>query len=109
MTLVGDSDISETSATGDVFSVKMKASHFDLAIRANGKAEIYFHSYFWTTYLDALAAACNQEGSDVLSAPEIVRMRSLSTKPQLVIERVMSMPFGLEEYNKFVQDFGGNK
>ena len=85
----------------------MKASHFDLAMRANGKAEIYFHAYFWTTYVDALAVACSQEGSDLLSTPEISRMRSLSTRPQLVIDKIQSLPFGPEQYRSFVEAFGG--
>ena len=84
----------------------MKASHFDLALRANGKAEIYFHAYFWTTYVDTLAAACGQEGSDLLNTPEITRMRNLSTRPQLVIDKIQSLPFGLEQYNRFVEAFG---
>ena len=43
-----------------------KESHFDLSLRANGKAEIYFHSYFWTSYIDNVALACGQEGSSLL-------------------------------------------
>ena len=65
----------------DTFNVCMKKSHFELALRANGKAEIYFHSYFWTTYIDAIAKACGQEGTEILNSPEITRMRCLSTRP----------------------------
>ena len=38
--------------------IEFKRSHFDLCIRANGKAELYFHSYFWTTYLTSLLVVC---------------------------------------------------
>lgn len=88
----------------------MKSSHFELAMRANGKAEIYFHSYFWTTYIDKLASACGQDDSEQLAnSPEIARMRSLSTRPQLVLDKIKSLPFGVEQYKQFVESFGSGK
>ena len=33
----------------------LKKSHFNLLFRANGKAELYFHCYFWSTYIDSIA------------------------------------------------------
>jgi len=44
-----------------------------------------------------------------MKIPEIVRLRSLSTRPQLVIDKIKSLPFGPAEYKQFVEDFGGDK
>ena len=49
-------DVDDESDESDFIS--FKRSHFDLCLRANGKAELYFHSYFWTTYLTSLLVAC---------------------------------------------------
>ena len=43
----------------------------------------------------------------MLKSPEIIRMRNLSTRPQLVIDKIRSLPFGSEEYGRFVEAFGG--
>lgn len=34
--------------------VTLKPEYLDLTIAANGKAELYFHAYFWTKYFEAL-------------------------------------------------------
>ena len=35
--------------------VTLKRSHFNLSLRANGKAELYFHCYFWSNYFENVA------------------------------------------------------
>jgi hypothetical protein len=30
--------------------IKINKKHVDMTLQANGKAELYFHAYFWTTY-----------------------------------------------------------
>lgn len=34
----------------------IKRSHLDLAVKANGKAELYWHAYFWVAYVEQVAA-----------------------------------------------------
>ena len=58
--LVGDSEESQQDESKTSF-ISLKRSHFELTLRANGKAEIYFHSYFWSSYLDTVASACGQD------------------------------------------------
>jgi len=89
--------------------VVLKKSHFDLSLRARGKAELYFHAYFWTTYLDTVAKACGQDSSTFESVPRIATLRNLSTRPQVVLEKIKSMPFGQQQYRQFVEDFCGRQ
>ena len=49
----------------------LKKSHFNLLFRANGKAELYFHCYFWATYIDSVATVSGQQGSELLEIAEI--------------------------------------
>ena len=72
--------IGEDSKSSNAGFLTLKKSHFDLSIRAKGKAELYFHSYFWTSYIDNLAATCGAEKAST-EIPEITRMRSLATRP----------------------------
>ena len=48
------SDDSEQDADAESF-VTLKRSHFNLSLRANGKAELYFHCYFWSNYFESVA------------------------------------------------------
>ena len=36
-------------------------------------------------------------------------MQSLSTRPQLVLDKIRELPFGEEQYRKFVSEFGGRE
>lgn len=58
-------DVEEESDT----YLKFKRSHFDLSLRANGKAELYFHSYFWTTYLTNLLRVCDLDMTELDKMP----------------------------------------
>ena len=101
--IVDDENSDEDSAS----LLTLKRSHFDLSLSANGKAELYFHSYFWTEYLDGVAKASGQDPATTFAdVPEIARMRCLSTRPQLVLGKIKSLPFGMEQYRQFVEDFG---
>lgn len=101
-------DEDDSQKEDDIFWT-LKKSHFELVLKAKGKAELYFHSYFWTNYIDNLAQACGQEGSDTREIPELQRMTSLSSRPQLVIDKIRSMPFGKAEYDSFIAQFGGRE
>jgi len=45
---------------------------------ANGKAELYFHAYFWTTYVKNLFDV----NSDLQNCLEVKRMENLASKPK---------------------------
>jgi hypothetical protein len=85
-------------------SLRINDSYIELTLKANGKAELYFHAYFWTTYLEQMGSTPEQ-----LAIPEVKRMKNLSTKPKQVLDTIDRFPFGEEEYNHFVGEFGGRK
>ena len=72
---------------------------------ANGKAELYFHAYFWTTYLKRLFDV----NPDLKNCIEVKRMENLATKPRQVIEIISRNQFKEKEYLKFVEEFGNKK
>ena len=91
------------------YMTHLNRSYIDLALNANGKADLYFHAYLWTTYIESVAEKCGRQRDGVLADPEILRMTCLSTKPGEVIEHVKKYPFGKAEYDKLVAEFGGRK
>jgi hypothetical protein len=80
----------------------------DLTLNANGKAELYFHAYFWITYLDSLCQKSGRDLNDILvEVPELMRLSTLSSRPKMVVEKIKSLPFGEKEYERFINEFGG--
>ena len=55
-----DESISTQASVDEEDLLVLKKSHFNLLFKANGKAELYFHCYFWTTYIDSVAAVSGQ-------------------------------------------------
>lgn len=49
---------------------------------ANGKAELYFHAYFWTTYMSNLFDV----SPELKNCLEVKRMSYLASKPKQVVE-----------------------
>lgn len=43
--------------------LKINRSFIDLAMQANGKADLYFHAYFWEQYLKNLDAMQATKGA----------------------------------------------
>ena len=60
----------------------IKREYLELTINANGKAELYFHSYFWTEYFEALQKRDGKDASELLNCVEIKRMTKLATRPK---------------------------
>lgn len=49
---------------------------------ANGKAELYFHAYFWTAYIKNLLDV----NPNLENCIEVKRMLNLASKPKQVVE-----------------------
>jgi len=66
----------------------LEKSHIQLVLNANGKAELYFHAYFWTRYNDRLKVGLDLDPkiSSFLEGPELNRLQILAKKPAIVIE-----------------------
>ena len=62
-------------------TIYLNRSYIELALNSNGKAELYFHAYMWTAYIEKVAEMCGKQNDAILADPEILRMHSLSTKP----------------------------
>lgn len=45
----------------DDIVLKINSKFIDLVMKANGKADLYFHAYFWEQYLKTLDAAQTQK------------------------------------------------
>lgn len=88
-----------------------------LATRANGKADLYFHAYFWDRYLTELQpsqlTSIAKESDlgqidltkNVDQFPFIPRLKALSSTLSKVIVNVKKFPFNEAQYNKFCQEF----
>lgn len=105
--------------------LKINKSFIDLAMRANGKADLYFHAYFWEQYLKGLdvhqsARALNAKDSadadgrkstariEIFSDkyPFMKRLTGLSLTLMKVIVNIKKFPFNEKTYIKYVNEFG---
>lgn len=110
--------------------LKINKSFIDLAMRANGKADLYFHAYFWEQYLKGLdvrqsaqalnakdsssAVAAADDGSKFSARIEIFsdkypfmkRLTGLSLTLMKVIVNIKKFPFNEKTYIKYVNEFG---
>ena len=62
----------------------LKKEYVELTMLANGKAELYFHAYFWTTYMSNLFDV----NPDLKNCLEVKRMQTLANKPKQVMELI---------------------
>ena len=71
-------------------------------MKAQGKADLYFHAYFWSTYMKSLS------GKDSLSSetPFMKRLNGLSSTLSKVIINIRKFPFNEKMYQKYVSEFG---
>jgi hypothetical protein len=83
----------------------LNQDYINLTMMSNGKAELYFHAYFWTTYISGVS----KESPQLMNCLEVKRMLSLANKPKQVIEQISKSTFNEEVYNKFVVEFGNRK
>lgn len=85
-------------------------------MRANGKADLYFHSYFIERYLQSLTDAESRiEGQDVSNGVDILnankhpfmkRILGLSQTLSKVIINIKKFPFHEKMYKKYMTEFG---
>lgn len=62
----------------------LKKEYVELTMVANGKAELYFHAYFWTTYMSNLFDV----NPDLQNCLEVKRMQTLANKPKQVMDLI---------------------
>ena len=101
--------INSTESDDSSALIKIRKEFIELTLNANGKAELYFHAYFWSTYFEQIAQIAGGDQSALLKLPEVLRMNKLSNKPQQVYDTIKKFPFGKSEYDRFVSLFGGRQ
>lgn len=80
--------------------LKISKPYIHLTMKALGKADLYFHAYFWNTYLKSL-------GKDSkIDAPFMKRLTGLSSTLSKVIINIRKFPFNEAMYQKYVNEFG---
>jgi len=88
-------------------------------LKANGKADLYFHAYFWTTFALHLFMRANHSNSiqtledfetkTVKSSVELQRLKGLAEFLKKVHLNIDKYTFTEETYYKYVNEFGGRK
>ena len=80
--------------------VRLNQEYLDLTLRSNGKMELYFHAYFWTSYIHYFAPASMSE--EIRTNPTVIYLTKFATKPKQVLEMVKKYKFGEEDYKRFI-------
>lgn len=75
-------------------------------MKANGKADLYFHAYFWEIYLKSLSKLMKKGGDDILAEPFMKRLIGLSLTLTKVIVNIKKFPFHEKMYLKYCKEFG---
>ena len=91
----------------------------DLTLKANGKADLYSHAYFWSTFGLHLYMRANHsnsvqtledyEAKVVKNSVELQRLKGLSEFLKKVYLNIDKYTFTEETYMKYVNEFGGRK
>jgi hypothetical protein len=86
----------------------LNSAQIDLTLRANGKADLYYHAYFFEQYLEALAQADDVSKDDFSAQklPFMKRIRGLSETLGKVIVNIRKEPFTKDTYEKYARTFG---
>jgi hypothetical protein len=94
----------------------LKRSFLNLTLKANGKADLYFHAYFWHSFALSLYLRADPSGTldtfdaDVIKrSVEHQRLHGLADFLKKVNANVNKYLFTMETYNKLVEEFGGRK
>lgn len=84
-----------------------------LTLRANGKADLYFHAYFWQTFAQALFKRDNPAGDYdaevVKTSVELQRLKGLAEFLKKVHANISKHLFNEGSYQRYVSEFGGRK
>lgn len=86
----------------------LNRAQIDLTLRANGKADLYYHAYFFEQYLEALANAddVSREDFSAQKLPFMKRIHGLSETLGKVIVNIKKEPFTKDTYDKYARTFG---
>jgi hypothetical protein len=88
--------------------LELEQAFVDLSLKANGKADLYFHAYFWQQYLTNLnelyASALDTSVPTFTEAnyPFMGRLNGLSATLGKVIANIRKFPFSEKMYRKYV-------
>lgn len=107
---------SELGITDDNIMIDINKAYLELTMKANGKADLYFHAYMWDKYLRDLQqkydkATERPEGFENISLfasnqyPFVQRLVGLSSTLAKVNVNVRKYPFNEEAYQKQVKEF----
>lgn len=72
--------------------LKLSKPYIELTMKAHGKADLYFHAYFWNTYLKSLGKESQ------IDAPFLKRLNGLSSTLSKVIINIRKFPFNEKMY-----------
>lgn len=92
----------------------LKKDFVDLTLKANGKAELYFHAHFWLTFAQSLSTKAGKSmelfDKEVVSKSlELQRLRGLAEFLSKVHASISKFTFGKDVYEKYVTEFGTRK
>ena len=81
--------------------LKIRESYIHFILKANGKADIYFHAYFWVNFLSSLYIVANGgsvtyedfETNIMKSNPEVLRLKGLSESLKKVASSINKFAF----------------
>ena len=88
----------------------------DLSLKAKGKADLYFHAYFWHLFIQNLFLKAHPESTEdefeqqcVQRSAELARLKGLAESLKKVHANILKFPFNKEIYEHLVEEFGGRK
>ena len=93
----------------------MQKDFIELTLKANGKADLYFHAYFWHTFAVALFQRANHSSPDtydtlmVSKSIELQRLKGLADFLRKVHANIAKNVFSKDVYDRYVNEFGGRK
>lgn len=75
-------------------------------MNSNGKADLYFHAYFWQSYLQHVGQIAKVDLLNPEKGSWVKRLLGLSATLAKVIQNIKKFPFSEENYKKIVREFG---
>lgn len=85
-------------------------AYIDLTMKANGKADLYFHAYFVEQYIKSLELQAGSSSESIISELQnhnfMKRIQGLSHILSKVIINIKKFPFHEKMYFKYVNEFG---
>jgi hypothetical protein len=106
--------VNSEEGEADKDMLHLERSYVELALNANGKAELYFHAYLWKAYLEFLITGNDSEKAKeaetyFTQSAALTRLALFSQKPKVVTSKLAQMSFTESEYDLFVDSFSGRQ